>query len=267
MDRKVRLDFAGLKAGISIERVIPILGLTMKQEGKTYRGHCPACKSDDKRALAITPEKQAFYCFAAQAGGDIIALVAHIQGTSMWDAAYFLHAHFHPVDTPKAEVIPINRTPPQERQMTYTGGLGSHKCVDAIEICALSKDEAYRRAGNCPLCMDLVDFMIRNREIANLRTPPQEPAPQSAPAAKESPYNGQADNVLTPLSHLVFESEHVQQLGFDAATAVALGIGFASKGMMRGRVAVPLRTDTGKLVGYLGIAPGCDVKLPTSFKF
>jgi len=47
--------------------------------------------------------------------------------------------------------------------------------------------------------------------------------------------------------------------------AAQLGIGYAPRGTMLKRVLAPIRTESGKLVGYLGIAPGADVKLPTRF--
>ena len=47
--------------------------------------------------------------------------------------------------------------------------------------------------------------------------------------------------------------------------AEALGIGFAKKGTMLKRVPIPIRTETGKLVGYIGIAAGADVKPPSKY--
>lgn len=72
---------------------------------------------------------------------------------------------------------------------------------------------------------------------------------------------------LRPLDYL--ESGHalVQALGFLPEVADAIGIGYAAKGIMRGRVAVPLRTADGTLVGYAGINPDLQppVKLPSKF--
>jgi hypothetical protein len=36
----------------------------------------------------------------------------------------------------------------------------------------------------------------------------------------------------------------------------ALGIGYTSKGMMKGYVAIPIRLPTGELTGYIGIIEG-----------
>jgi DNA primase len=37
----------------------------------------------------ITPAKQAFYCFGAKVGGDVIVLAAHIRERGMKEAASF----------------------------------------------------------------------------------------------------------------------------------------------------------------------------------
>ena len=49
---------------------------------------------------------------------------------------------------------------------------------------------------------------------------------------------------------------------------VTLGIGRAGKGTMSGRVLLPLRTDSGKLLGYVGISPKLTpvIKLPTKWR-
>lgn len=63
---------------------------------------------------------------------------------------------------------------------------------------------------------------------------------------------------FSALTYLQYEHEAVQQLGLDPATAETLGIGYANKGMMRGKVAIPIHVD-GKLVGYIGVT---EAKLP-----
>lgn len=83
------IDFAALKAAVSFEDAVNTLGLDLKQVGNQWRGECPACKTGGDRALVIT-EGKGWFCFAAKGGGDVIALVAHIQGVTVKDAAKFL---------------------------------------------------------------------------------------------------------------------------------------------------------------------------------
>ena len=63
------------------------------------------------------------------------------------------------------------------------------------------------------------------------------------------------------LQPLELEHDHVavEALGFSAGDAAALGIGYASRGIMRGFVAVPIRLEDGTLAGYVGIT---EARLP-----
>jgi len=61
----------------------------LKQHNNQWRGACPTCKSGGVRALVIT-EGKGFYCFAAQKGGDQIALVSHIRDIPVKEAAELL---------------------------------------------------------------------------------------------------------------------------------------------------------------------------------
>lgn len=69
---------------------------------------------------------------------------------------------------------------------------------------------------------------------------------------------------LKALDYLVPDADEVQALGIAPHVAKALGIGYAPRGTMAGRVCFPLRSETGKLAGYLGV--GADgLKLPKRF--
>ncbi len=88
------IDFTALKSDVRIEDVAAMLSLNAANAGGQLRAPCPACRSGGDRALVITPAKQAFYCFAARMGGDLIALVAHVHGVAVKDAAQEIARHF-----------------------------------------------------------------------------------------------------------------------------------------------------------------------------
>jgi DNA primase len=86
--------------------------------------------------------------------------------------------------------------------------------------------------------------------------------------ADEEPEREKKDSApLQPLAYLHHKHESVQALGIDVETAATLGIGYAKKGMMRGRVAIPIREEDGTLVGYCGFSADADppLKLPKNF--
>lgn len=88
------VDFAELKTRVSIEQAMQMLGFNLTLHGNQYRGACPVCQTGGDRALVVTPAKGLFYCFAAKIGGDLIALTAHIRGTTVKDAADELNRTF-----------------------------------------------------------------------------------------------------------------------------------------------------------------------------
>lgn len=56
-----------------------------------------------------------------------------------------------------------------------------------------------------------------------------------------------------PLDYLVADHPAVEALGFDSDVALALGIGYAPRGILKGTVAVPIRRPDGAIAGYIGL--------------
>ena len=107
------MDFAELKTRVSIEQAMQMLGLKLTLHGSQYRGACPVCQSGGDRVLIVTPAKGLFYCFAKKSGGDVIALTAHIRGTSVKDAAEELSRAFGTVQNSTSTVSKSRATAPQ----------------------------------------------------------------------------------------------------------------------------------------------------------
>jgi hypothetical protein len=64
----------------------------------------------------------------------------------------------------------------------------------------------------------------------------------------------QEKGALKPLDYLQGDHEAVRALGLSEETAKAFGLGYAPRGILRGRVAVPIRDRTGSLLAYCGVA-------------
>jgi DNA primase len=173
----VFIDFAALKAKISIEQVLTMLQLNLKKQGERLRGPCPVCKSAGDRALVVTPDKGVFYCFGpCKSGGDMIELVARVRGHEAEDrlarAGLDIASHFG-----------INNSSPKRAQ------------------------EQERSAGP-----------------------------------------------LRPLDYLDPEHASLRELGLSKETCEHFGAGYAPKGIMRGRLAIPIHDAEGKLLAYCGRA-------------
>lgn len=95
------LDFAELKAKVSFSDAIDLLNLRLKLAGNQFRGACPVCKNAGDRALVVTPDR-GFFCFGVKAGGDVIALAAHVLELGAKDAAQEL--------AQRAGIVPVQST-------------------------------------------------------------------------------------------------------------------------------------------------------------
>lgn len=101
------VDFAQVKENVSFTDAIQYLDLAMKKAGNQWRGSCPACNGGE-RSLVLT-EGRGFYCFDNKAGGDVIALAAHIKGLKTKEAAQWLAeqagiVQVHSTSTPRSKV-------------------------------------------------------------------------------------------------------------------------------------------------------------------
>ncbi len=81
------------------------------------------------------------------------------------------------------------------------------------------------------------------KEQSTVTVPSQRPQPQGA-----------QEKILQPLQYLEATHPKVQELGISPETAAMFGAGYAPKGVLRGRLAVPVRSRDGKLLAYCGIA-------------
>src|ERR1035437_10503579 len=129
------VDFAELKARVSIEQAVAMLSLSLNKAGAQLRGPCPTCNAGGDRALVVTPDKGLFYCFAAKAGGDQIALAAHIKGLKTSEAASFLSGN-STVPVPRNRTVPgtVPPAPPEKgfRALDYLQP--QHEAVQGLGI-------------------------------------------------------------------------------------------------------------------------------------
>jgi DNA primase len=132
------------------------------------------------------------------------------------------------------------------------------KCKAGGDMLAL-----YSRATGCSVREAAEAIAAKFGDGAEAGTGRAAMAPSTIPP---SPSQGK----LKPLDYLQPEHELVQALGISAETARAWDAGFASKGIMRGRFAVPIKNLAGELVAYVGVAVSEDqsprLLFPAGFK-
>ena len=105
--------------------------------------------------------------------------------------------------------------------------------------------------------------------------PRQTPAP--APTASKEKFKPEDSTPNPPLKfrleHLDGKHPYLTERGLSPETIVDFGVGFCAKGMMAGRIAIPVHNGEGKVVAYAGRFPGeppdgntPKYKLPPGFK-
>ncbi len=88
--------FSFIKSKISVLDII-LEYVQLKQAGHYWKGRCPFHMEKDA-SFTVSPEKQIFYCFGCQAGGDVIAFIAKVENISQVESVW------HLVDRYKIEV-------------------------------------------------------------------------------------------------------------------------------------------------------------------
>lgn len=112
------LDFQSIKRSYSIEELMQLTGLPFKKDGKSYRCQCPVHKGGD-RSLVVTPSEKdekgddgVFYCFGEKAGGDRVAMLAHVRDSKPYAIFKELN-EARPHAEQKPPTVPI--TVPEEK--------------------------------------------------------------------------------------------------------------------------------------------------------
>ncbi len=91
----------------------------------------------------------------------------------------------------------------------------------------------------------------------------QGPASPKPGKSKEKENAPETSDGFKALEYLQSDHEAVLALGFEPGDADRLGIGYAPRGILRGKVAIPVRLANGKLAGYIGVT---ECQLPPSWK-
>jgi phage/plasmid primase-like uncharacterized protein len=69
---------------VRVEGWLASIGHNLKRQGRELVGPCPVCGGDDRFAVNI--QKQVWNCRGCQKGGDLIALVQHVEGMDFMTA-------------------------------------------------------------------------------------------------------------------------------------------------------------------------------------
>lgn len=170
------LDFKAIAEAVDITSVANHLGLTIHKN----RAACPACNSENDRALEFLPESNSFRCWTASPPngqkcltGDCIGLYAHVKGLGMYASAKALAELFGIANASRnssatAPQKPESRTeksqPAPAPKQTFDPAKFAARLVYTDEVKALdiSEEDAERMGVGYHAARKAVYFPIRN---------------------------------------------------------------------------------------------------------
>jgi DNA primase len=136
-------------------------------------------------------------------------------------------------------------TPSKELFYCFSAGAGG----DVISLWGHIKKCSLAQAGD----QLAATFSIGNSGTVNRA--PVNSAQSTTPHAPPAP----PQHGFKALDYLEPEHDAVVAAGLDADTCRFIGAGYAPKGVLRGTVAIPIRDESGTLLGYVGVT---EVLLP-----
>ncbi|WP_436644548.1 CHC2 zinc finger domain-containing protein [Microbaculum sp. FT89] len=240
-----RVDFKFVREHADFEAVFTHYGIALEKDGTKagqFKAICPF-HEDHKPSLKINTERNLYNCFPCDAGGNILEFVKAMEGSdNLRDAAITL-----------ASICGIETAPGHGHKPKSERGQGARR----------SKSNAERRTPQS----------AKNGAAAPYS------AESDAPSASEQHEESEEDGVpynrpLTfELKNLELEHPFFTERGITPELIEAFGLGIATRGMMKGRLVIPIHNARGELVAYCGRFPA-DVapedepkyKLPPGFR-
>jgi len=213
------IDFKKLRERLDFRAVLRHYGVELKPKGRDQlSGFCPLPGHNGQRrspSFGVNLARRIFHCFGCQRGGNALEFCCLMEGKS-----------------------PANRHDLREVAATVQDrfGLGD-------------SDRPPAREG---------DRSARPRSPSHPR--PSPPPPESDDTANERTTERVSTRPATIVNApLDFELKgldphhpYLRERGFSDATIAHFGLGFCNRGLMRGRVVIPLKNSEGKRIGYAG---------------
>ena len=89
------VDFKTIKQQVTMQMVLDRYTIKLRRSGKSeLRGRCPIHKGEGTDAFHVSTDKNAFQCFSCGAKGNVLDLVAALEGCSIREAALKVQTWF-----------------------------------------------------------------------------------------------------------------------------------------------------------------------------
>ncbi len=215
------VDFRAVKTAVTMEQVLSHYGLTdrFKRGKDSLSGPCPIHQGSNPTQFRVCISKNCWNCFSeCKCGGNVLDFVAKMENVDPMAAANRLVEWFN-LDL---QALNAERPSPPRREER-----------------SLSPDHDTQQTES-------------GAAVAEAKPPPFGIPPKRPETKPETGTN-------KPLGfHLELNPSHpyLTERGFSVETIAEFGVGHCTKGVMAGRIAIPIKNVGGELVGYAGRWPG-----------
>lgn len=278
------IDFRDIKANVSIRQVLDYYGIPYKEvKGDKLMLACPIHKGDNERAFHVDLHKNVFKCFTGcKQGGNVLDLMVALEDLSIRDAALKLHELFLDEEAERRGARPskgdtkpsYRRSGPASRQAARRPDPESSRRSDGAlkhsppPSRVHNEDEPSvdeERQGEEPEDGPSPKGLDDRRRRASPAPRSASRTPQSQPAQPSLP---ERNEVLRLSLHLRREHPYLESRGIGQEAVEEFGLGYCPRGILAGRIAIPIHNGKGELVAYVGRHPKGNApkyKFPSGF--
>ncbi len=249
------VEFKEIKQKVKFAEILEHYGLLdqLKRKGDELIGTCPIHKGSNATQFHVSLSKNNYNCFGdCHGGGNILDFVAGMEEVDIRQAALKIRDWF--LGEPE-EMEQGTEEVKGYPQLTKEQ-LAEHQLAKD----QLAKIELANERGG-----DVVreDIELANEELAKEKE--EDRGEETTAVVMENP------PLKFSLKKLDPDHSYLSERGLKESTISTFGLGYCQKGMMAGRIAIPIHNDDGELVAYAGRWPSqppegeAKYKLPPGF--
>lgn len=257
------VNYKEIKARVKMEQVLEHYGVLgeLREKGDSLVGRCPIHKGSNANQFHVSRTKNNFMCFGdCHEGGNVIDFVVMMEGgdkqsgDDVRQAAKRLQDWFG---------LAFER-PHGGRRHTAAAVSASAVATASATTTAVAEGVPAASQPTLPLAGTMAGTPpVREAAPAPVSSEahaeggPSAPTAETAPEPSSSLYMKANPPLKFALKSLDPEHAYLAGRGLPQDTLAAFGVGYCTgKGIMAGRIAIPIHNELGELVAYAGRWPG-----------
>jgi DNA primase len=235
------VDFTWVKSEADFPAVLSHYGIEAPRGKNQFKLSCPF-HDEAEPSLSVNAGEKKFKCFGCDAQGSILDFVARMEDCDLRSAAIRL-----------AEICGCGLAPP--KGTAQSGGrrkAEERKKSHETTQTARAEEARASAAPYEPKRPAEAEPVTEERKATPVVTSLAERSPSSRPALASEGTNPPIRMELT----LDPKHPYLARRGLTEETIATFGLGYCGRGLMRGRIAIPVHDTDGNLVAYAGRWPG-----------